>query len=73
MPPFAAYLASDYAAEVNGQIFLVYGNTVTLMSQPRLVNTIFKPEGFWSVEELRAQQSLCEGLVNPAPASARSS
>ena len=71
--PFAAYLASDYASGVNGQIFLVYGNTVTLMSQPRLANTIFKPEGFWSVEELRAQESLCEGLENPALASAPSS
>ena len=71
--PFAAYLASDYASGVNGQIFLVYGNTITLMSQPRLVNTIFKPEGFWSAEELQAQESLIEGLVNPAPAQAPSS
>ena len=33
--PFVCYLASDYAANVNGQTFLVYGDTVSLMSQPR--------------------------------------
>ena len=65
--PFAAYLASDYASGVNGQIFLVYGNTITLMSQPRLVNTIFKPEGFWSVEELQAQESLMRRAGQPGP------
>ena len=33
--PFICYLASDYAQNVNGQTFLVYGDTVSLMSQPR--------------------------------------
>jgi multifunctional beta-oxidation protein len=60
--PFAAYLASDYAAPVNGQVFLVYGGTVALLSQPRRLKTIFKPAseavtsgtgaGRWSLDEL---------------------
>jgi NAD(P)-dependent dehydrogenase (short-subunit alcohol dehydrogenase family) len=50
--PMVAYLASDYAANVNGQIFLVHGGTVGLMSQPRPLRTIFKAAGRWDVEEL---------------------
>ena len=33
--PFVAYLASDFAENVNGQTFLVYGDTISLVSQPR--------------------------------------
>ena len=40
--PFVCYLASDMAANVNGQTFLVYGGNVTLLSLPRRVRTIFK-------------------------------
>ena len=67
--PFAAFLASDAAAHINGQVFLVYGNTIALLSQPRLLKTLFKPEGFFSVEELREllPKTLCADLVNPAP------
>ena len=67
--PFVAYLASDLASNVNGQVFLVYGNTVSLFSQPRLQRTVRKPEGFWTVEELRdlLPKTLAKGLVNPAP------
>ncbi len=72
--PFVAYLASDYAAPVNGQVFLVYGGTVALMTQPRRLKTIFKPvspspqtgsptggtgAGTWSLEEL-------DRMVRPA-------
>lgn len=67
--PFVAYLASDFAANINGQIFLVYGDTIALMSQPRLIKTIYKPTGYWTVEELREvlPKTLAKGLVNPAP------
>jgi NAD(P)-dependent dehydrogenase (short-subunit alcohol dehydrogenase family) len=69
--PFVAYLASDHAANVNGQTFLVYGNTVTLLSQPRLEQSILKPDGFWSYEELEEiMPTLTRDLTNPAPPSA---
>ena len=71
--PFVCYLASDYAANVNGQTFLVYGNTVSLMSQPRPINSIFTPNGHWSMEELapQARNVLTRGIENPAPAQNR--
>ncbi len=67
--PFVAYLASDFAAGVNGQFFLVYGKSVSLMSQPRLERTVLKPEGFWSVEELAdlLPRTIAKDLPNPAP------
>jgi NAD(P)-dependent dehydrogenase (short-subunit alcohol dehydrogenase family) len=68
--PFVAYLASDFAANINGQFFYVYGKSVSVMSQPRLERSILKPESFFSVEELREllPQSITKDLVNPAPA-----
>ncbi|MBI50944.1 MAG: 3-hydroxyacyl-CoA dehydrogenase [Chloroflexi bacterium] len=66
--PFVAYLASDQAADVNGQTFLVYGGVITKLSLPRRIRTIFK-QGRWDVEELRtlAPQHLTQNLVNPSP------
>ena len=67
--PFVCFLASDYSSNVNGQTFLVYGNTVSLMSQPRPENSIFTTSGNWSMEELapQARNVLTNGIVNPAP------
>jgi len=67
--PFVCFLASDYSSNVNGQTFLVYGNTVSLMSQPRPENSIFTTNGNWSMEELapQARNVLTNGIVNPAP------
>ena len=52
--PFVTYLASDYAAPINGQVFLVYGGTVTHLSLPRRIKTIYKenPPGYWEFGEL---------------------
>ena len=36
------YLASEYAANVNGQFFLCYGGAIALISQPRPVQTLLK-------------------------------
>ena len=68
--PFVCYLASDYADNVNGQIFLVYGDTVSLMSQPRPLQAIYTPEGHWSMDELAplARDILTKDIYNPAPA-----
>jgi NAD(P)-dependent dehydrogenase (short-subunit alcohol dehydrogenase family) len=70
--PFVCYLASDYAANVNGQTFLVYGGTVSLMSQPRPQRSIFNPEGRWDLEALAplAGSYLTRDISNPAPPAA---
>ncbi|MBO9651678.1 MAG: SDR family oxidoreductase [Variovorax sp.] len=44
--PLAVYLASDAAKEVNGQIFSVRNNEISLISQPRPVRTIHRSEGW---------------------------
>ncbi len=52
--PFAAYLASDGAGHINGQVFLVYGGNVTHLALPRRVNTIYAPNppGYWELDDL---------------------
>ena len=67
--PFICYLASDYASNVNGQTFLVYGDTVSLMSQPRPERSIYEPSGHWDLETLAplARDVLTRGITNPAP------
>ena len=67
--PFVCYLASDYAANVNGHTFLVYGDTVSLMSQPRPERSIYEPSGHWDLETLAplARDVLTRGISNPAP------
>ena len=66
--PFVAYLASDHAANVNGQTFLVHGGNVTLMSQPRPQRSIFN-EGRWPMHKLAplARDYLTKNIPNPAP------
>ena len=68
--PFICYLASDYADNVNGQTFLVYGNTVSLMSQPRPQRSIYEPSGHWDLDVLSpiAANVLTKDIYNPAPA-----
>ena len=68
--PFTVFLASDYAADVNGQTFLVYGGVVSLMSQPRPERSIFNGEERWDLEKLSplARNYLTKGIDNPAPA-----
>jgi NAD(P)-dependent dehydrogenase (short-subunit alcohol dehydrogenase family) len=67
--PFVAFLLSDLASQITGQLFLVYGSTVGLLSRPRPVKTLLTPPGGWSNEELRRllPETLAKDLVNPAP------
>ena len=55
--PFVAFLASDYSAPVNGQVFLVYGGNVIHMTLPRRMKTIYNsnPPATWEPEQLDAR------------------
>lgn len=68
--PFVAYLASDFADNVNGQTFLVYGDTISLVSQPRPERAIYEPTGTWDMDKLSemARDVLTKDIYNPAPA-----
>jgi NAD(P)-dependent dehydrogenase (short-subunit alcohol dehydrogenase family) len=54
--PIVAFLASDAAADVSGQIFVVFGTRVHLMEGFTLVNTLDRGEGRWTPEELIARK-----------------
>jgi NAD(P)-dependent dehydrogenase (short-subunit alcohol dehydrogenase family) len=49
---FVAFLCSDDANYVTGQIFGTGGERVTLLNQPRYGTSMLKPDG-WSVEDLQ--------------------
>ena len=68
--PFVGYLASDYASNINGQTFLVWGGEVSLMSQPRPERSIYNPDGHWPTDALAplAAGYLTRDIPNPAPA-----
>jgi NAD(P)-dependent dehydrogenase (short-subunit alcohol dehydrogenase family) len=67
--PMVAYLCSDDAWNINGQIFAVGGGNVSLLYHPfPPFRTIFKEEQ-WTLDDLRRQvpQQLMAGVENPAP------
>ena len=66
--PFAVYLATDAAAQINGQTFLVRGGVVALLNYPAPTRTITK-RGRWTPEEIAQlfPHTLGMDLVNPAP------
>jgi hypothetical protein len=51
--PLTAYLLSDAAAEITGQIFAVRRNEIHLFNQPRPIRTVQKDAG-WSIEDIHA-------------------
>jgi NAD(P)-dependent dehydrogenase (short-subunit alcohol dehydrogenase family) len=67
--PMVVYLASEHAGDVNGQFFLCYGKAIALLSQPRPVQTLYKADADWTLDELErlAPTTVLAGLVNPAP------
>jgi hypothetical protein len=66
--PWVAYLATDAAKDVNGQVFFVMGGLIALMNEPAPTRTIFH-DGRWTPEEIATVFSRTFGhdLVNPAP------
>ncbi len=66
--PLIAYLASDAAWNVNGQIFYVFGGSVCLAQPPVPRRTIFK-EGGWDVDGLieAVPNQLLQFVENPGP------
>lgn len=65
--PMVAYLCTDEAGTINGQIFAVSGGNVSLLYHPVPYRTIFK-EALWTVEDLRrlVPQQLMQDVENPA-------
>jgi NAD(P)-dependent dehydrogenase (short-subunit alcohol dehydrogenase family) len=54
--PTVAFLASDAAADVSGQVFVVWGPRVHVMSGWSPVTTLDRGEGRWTVDELVARK-----------------
>jgi NAD(P)-dependent dehydrogenase (short-subunit alcohol dehydrogenase family) len=66
--PMVAYLASDDAWNINGQIFHVAGGTVGIAYHPTPMRTLWKP-AMWTLDELEqlVPSQLMAGIPNPAP------
>ena len=65
--PWVAYLATDDAAHISGQTFLLWGGTVELLQPWVAVNEI-KKDGRWSVDELaKASIDLFAGRSTDPP------
>jgi NAD(P)-dependent dehydrogenase (short-subunit alcohol dehydrogenase family) len=66
--PLVVWLASDAAANINGQGFGAAGGNYSLYQQPAPMKTIIK-DGRWTLDELDSilPTTLMAGLVNPAP------
>jgi NAD(P)-dependent dehydrogenase (short-subunit alcohol dehydrogenase family) len=66
--PFVVYLASDAAADINGQTFMVRGGVISLLNYPAPARTMTKI-GRWTPEEIAQLFPSTFGmdLVNPAP------
>jgi hypothetical protein len=62
--PMVAYLASDDAADVSGQIFGVRGKEIVLYSQPYPIRSAYTPEG-WSTENLATLKKSLKGSFTP--------
>ena len=54
--PLVVFLASDAAADVSGQVFVVCGTRMHLMQGWQTVNTLDRGEGRWTPEELIARK-----------------
>lgn len=69
IPPIIVYLATDQAANVNGQVFHAEAGRVGIYNEPVEVRAIYKAEGILTTDELinAVPQTLLQGYINPAP------
>ena len=67
--PLVAFLSSDEAADVSGQIFGVRGKEIMVFSQPRPVRSVYNAEG-WSVDSLSAMKGALQSSFTPLEVSA---
>jgi NAD(P)-dependent dehydrogenase (short-subunit alcohol dehydrogenase family) len=69
--PMVCFLASDFAWNINGQIFAVNGGNVSILNHPLSYRGIYK-QGMWTLEELdeMVPRNLLGGTANPAPPAA---
>ncbi|MCK4697325.1 MAG: SDR family oxidoreductase, partial [Dehalococcoidia bacterium] len=69
IPPIVVYLATDHAANINGQVFHAEAGRVSIYNEPVEIRAIYKPEGIFTTEELinAVPKTLLTGYINPAP------
>ena len=67
--PMTVWLCTDAAANVNGQVFQVSGQQVSLLSSPSPLRTIITNQETWTLDELDdlVPNQVMAGIVNPAP------
>jgi NAD(P)-dependent dehydrogenase (short-subunit alcohol dehydrogenase family) len=58
--PVVAWLAGDEAADVSGQVFVVFANRVHLMDGWDLLNTV-ETDGRWTIDELKDRKDALFG------------
>lgn len=62
--PIVAFLASEQASDVSGQIFGVRGKEIILFTQPRPVRSVYNSEG-WSIESIDAIKESLKNNFTP--------
>lgn len=62
--PVVAFLSSDEAADVSGQIFGVRGKEIMVFSQPRPIRSAYNSEG-WSIESIAEIKGSLEASFTP--------
>ena len=69
IPPIVVYLATDHAANINGQVFHAEAGRIGIYNEPVEVRAVYKPDGIFTMDELInvVPKTLLTGYINPAP------